>query len=191
MIYVIGDIQGCFLTFQRLLALIAFQPSRDELWLVGDLVCRGPHSLETLRWVKQHAEQGCVRVVLGNHDLHLLAVMKGLRSPLADDHLSELLAAPDLTSLAAWLQRQPFLYENERFVMVHAGIWPKWSLSEARVQAHQLSEVLSREGICHEWFGNTPAAFAPSLSEIEQLRFGINSFTRMRFVEADGSLELS
>ena len=137
--YAIGDIQGCYLTFRKLLEKIQFDPVRDRLWLVGDLVNRGPRSLETLRWVYRNRDS--IRIVLGNHDLKLLAAAAGASPPKQRDTLDELLAAPDRTELFDWLRHQPFLFEEGPVVLVHAGLLPSWSLDQARGYAREVERL--------------------------------------------------
>lgn len=189
MIYAIGDVQGCYEALQALLALVNFNPSRDEIWLVGDLVCRGPQSLETLRFVKQLFDQGAARVVLGNHDVYLLAILEGLRSSAPSDRIQDLLEAPDRHILAAWLRGQPLLYENEAYVMVHAGIWPLWSLSEARGYAKEFQAYFQKKEALRALFQATGMHWDEANTDEDRQRFILNSFTRMRFLHVDGRLD--
>lgn len=126
--YAIGDIQGCFLTFQKLLEKISFHPSQDKLWLVGDLVNRGPRSLEVLRWCYKNQEH--LHVVLGNHDVHLLCRSANISPEKPLDTLEELLKAPDHSKLIDWLRKQPFVHNEKSHLLVHGGVLPDWSLSE-------------------------------------------------------------
>ena len=139
--YAIGDIQGCFDAFSRLLASIAFRPDRDRLWLAGDLVNRGPDSLAVLRWCLQHADS--VVAVLGNHDLHALARAAGAAGPKRRDSLDELLHAPDRDALLDWLRHRPLLYREGRYAMVHAGLLPAWTVDEAEAIAQAYSAELN------------------------------------------------
>ncbi|PYV81665.1 MAG: symmetrical bis(5'-nucleosyl)-tetraphosphatase, partial [Acidobacteria bacterium] len=127
--YVIGDIHGCFQTFQNLLARIQFTPRQDRLWLVGDLVNRGPRSLEVLRWVRERERQ--VIVVLGNHDLHLLACAFGVAPPRERDTLGPVLQAEDREDLLEWLRHRPLAHHEGGHLLVHAGLLPQWGLEEA------------------------------------------------------------
>ena len=127
--YAIGDIQGCFDAFLRLLAQVNFQPAHDRVWLAGDLVNRGPDSLSVLRWCRDHADN--VHAVLGNHDLHLLARAAGVNAPKRRDTLDEVLRAPDRDALLDWLRRCPLLYQEAGWTMVHAGLLPSWTLEDA------------------------------------------------------------
>ena len=127
--YAFGDIQGCLTPLQKLLDRVRFDPSSDRLWFVGDLVNRGPHSLEVLRFVKG-LEERCV-VVLGNHDLHLLAVHCGVAQPRKQDTIQPVLEAPDAEELLDWLRRQSMLHREGEYLLVHAGILPQWSVEQA------------------------------------------------------------
>src|SRR5215475_14198346 len=131
--YAIGDIQGCMASLERLLALIDFSPARDELWLVGDLVNRGPRSLDVLRWA--YAMSARITCVLGNHDLHLLARAAGAAQSKERDTLDDVLAAPDCDRLIDWLRARPLCHYDDRFVLVHAGLHPQWTVLEARARA--------------------------------------------------------
>ncbi len=190
-IYAIGDIQGCFAELQDLLALIKFRPEIDHAWFVGDLVNRGPQSLEVLRFVKNlpHAT-----VVLGNHDIHLLAIASGARSLQKRDTLQPILDAHDRDELLDWLRKQPLLHHDVSlgYVMTHAGILPQWSLEEAKACAAELETVLRSDdyqsAIPH-LYGDTPSLWSPTRTGWDRLRFITNAFTRMRFCDARGNLE--
>ena len=132
-IYAVGDIQGCLSCLERLLESVGFQPGRDQLWAVGDLVNRGPNSLETLRFCKNLGAS--FRTVLGNHDLHLLAVARGYRSPSAKDTLRDILNARDRDDLLEWLRHQPLVISEGGFTLVHAGIPPQWTIKKALKRA--------------------------------------------------------
>ncbi len=140
-----GDIHGCFETFQALLGRIRFDPARDELWLVGDAVNRGPDSLATLRWIHTHRKR--VRMVLGNHDLHLLGRFHGVRGARVGDTLEETLRASDAECLLAWLRSRPLLFARESRVLVHAGILPVWGLEKARRIARRAAAALRAEPV--------------------------------------------
>ncbi len=192
--YIIGDIQGCFDELQALLELAQFDKNKDQLWLTGDLVARGPKSLQTLRFVKSLGDSA--KVVLGNHDLHLLAVHQGIQANKKSDKLSELLAAPDCNELVTWLRLQPlFLRHPEfNFVMVHAGISPQWTIPQAEKYAQEVETILHGDefkALLEKMYGNHPASWSDNLQGIERLRFIINVFTRMRYCLPDGSLEFS
>jgi bis(5'-nucleosyl)-tetraphosphatase (symmetrical) len=138
--YAIGDIQGCMASLERLLALIDFAPGRDELWLVGDLVNRGPRSLDVLRWAVAH--DAAVTCVLGNHDLHLLARVAGAAGAKKRDTLDDVLAARDRGRLVDWLRAQPLFHAEGSLAMVHAGLHPRWTVGEARACAAEIEHEL-------------------------------------------------
>jgi len=183
--WAIGDLQGCWETFAALLERIAFDPARDRLWLVGDLVNRGPGSLEVLRWCVQH--DSAVTAVLGNHDLHLLATAAGLRKRKPRDTLGAVLDAPDRDELLAWLRRRPLLHVEGDHVLVHAGIPPWWSLAGATEQARALEKrirkgkldllVPPREDLLR-WKRKAPNARQVALA----------AFVTMRCLDAQGRL---
>lgn len=187
--YVIGDIQGCWLELQELLRQIHYRPAHDEILLLGDLVNRGPDSLSVLRWASQNG----IRTVLGNHDLHLLAISVGAARHKRSDTLTDILAAPDCDELLNWLRRQPLLINLPDALLVHAGVLPAWDRALAKSLAAEVSSVLSGPdygGFMQEMYGNTPRAWHTGLAGIERWRFTINVFTRMRMVDADGALDL-
>ncbi len=187
--YAIGDLQGCFDALQRLLKLCAFDPAKDYLWLTGDLVNRGEQSLETLRYL--YALGGQVRAVLGNHDLHLLARAYGGRGGKRDT-LDALLSAPDRDQLIHWLRHLPLMYEHDGWLMVHAGVAPAWDLPTARRAARLCEDALrgpDHARFLTEMYGDEPRLYTPALRGKRRLRFAINAFTRMRFVQDNGSLE--
>lgn len=192
--WAIGDIQGCLGPFDCLLQRIGFEPARDTLWLVGDLVNRGPDSLGVLRRV--HALRDSCRVVLGNHDLHLLAVAAGVIAPRRKDTFGDILAAPDRDTLLGWLQRQPLLqYDAGRHLaMTHAGIPPQWSLFDAMRLAREVEDALAGPAAAAyfaDMYGNEPAVWDEALAGTARLRTITNYFTRMRFIDAHGALDLT
>lgn len=191
--YAIGDIQGCYSEFRQLLSLINFQPTRDRLWLAGDLVNRGEGSLEVLRFVADLGSS--VQVILGNHDFHLLAVACGLRKTKRSDTLDKLLSAKDAPELLAWLGRQPLLHHDPQlnFVMTHAGIPPLWNLAQAKAMAAEVElEMRSsrQKKLLEHLFGNQPNRWSDDLTGYDRQRCIVNYFTRMRFCAADSRLEL-
>jgi bis(5'-nucleosyl)-tetraphosphatase (symmetrical) len=191
--YAIGDIQGCFDDFTRLLAKIEFKPSRDQLWLTGDLVNRGPKSLDVLRYVRKH--EASIISVLGNHDLHLLAVAAGEAKRKKLDTLDEVLAAPDRDSLLDWLSSRPLLHQDDEigFTMLHAGLAPQWTLRLARDCAREVEAVLRekhREKFFAHMYGDQPDLWSDDLKGFDRLRFITNCFTRMRCCDADGRIQL-
>jgi len=189
--YAIGDVQGCYDELQNLLSTINFDPDKDTLWFAGDLVNRGPRSLDTLRFIKQLPH---VKIVLGNHDLHLLALHHGYSH---DDHdLDDILDAPDRDSLIGWLSTQPLLYVSKEHnaALTHAGIYPLWSLEDAQRYAREVETLLqgdTQKALIDNMYGNTPAVWSEDLTGWDRARFIINVFTRMRFCSAEGELELS
>ncbi|OHX13782.1 symmetrical bis(5'-nucleosyl)-tetraphosphatase [Chromobacterium sphagni] len=191
-IYAIGDIQGCFTPFQQLLRKIDFNPGKDTLWLTGDLVNRGPQSLDVLRWVYEHQDQ--VEMVLGNHDLHLLAVSEGFGKLHRDDTLDDILNAADGKVLLDWLRCQPMMLEGHGYAMVHAGLLPEWTISKALRLAEEVEFGLSsnryREFL-GRLYGNKPARWSDDLKGADRLRLIVNVMTRMRFLTRDGELDLS
>lgn len=188
--YVIGDIQGCYQELMALLDLIQFSAS-DRLWLTGDLVNRGPGSLATLRAIKQLDRQ--VITVLGNHDLHLLAVAYGHGTCKRGDTIDDILAAPDCDELLDWLRFRPLLHLEERKVLVHAGLPPIWSADDALGFAHEVEAVLRSDDYLRYFanmYGNQPDCWREHLSGPARWRIITNYLTRMRFVGPRGELEL-
>jgi bis(5'-nucleosyl)-tetraphosphatase (symmetrical) len=192
--YAIGDIQGCCDELKALLALCRYSSDRDELWFVGDLVNRGPRSLDTLRFVR--ALGANATVVLGNHDLHLLAVAYGSRRKSRDgDTLAEILDAPDRDQLLEWLTRRPLaVYDEPRGqFLVHAGLVPDWTPRAAAQLAREVEAVLRDDprSLFDSMYGNQPDRWSDSLRGMDRLRFVINAFTRLRYCRADGSIDLA
>jgi bis(5'-nucleosyl)-tetraphosphatase (symmetrical) len=192
-VYAIGDLQGCLDPLKRLLDRIAFDPAGDRLWFCGDLVNRGPASLETLRFVRNLGDAAVC--VLGNHDLHLLAIAwDDNRAPKKRDTLEELLAAPDRGALLEWLRRRPLLHHDPEldFTLVHAGLPPQWDLDTARAAATELEAVLGGNrfvDFLRSMYGNLPDRWDEDLAGVDRLRYIVNAFTRMRYVRTDGSLD--
>ena len=190
--YAVGDLQGCLQPLLCLLEQVNFDSQQDQLWLVGDLINRGPASLATLRYIKALGD--CCRIVLGNHDLHFLAVACGAIAASKFDTFEEILNAPDRDELVHWLSQQPLLYSDPSgdFHMTHAGIPPNWSLTEARRYAQEVEAVLrsdSKEAFLRSMYGNQPAGWQDNLQGWTRLRVITNYFTRMRFCTADGQLD--
>lgn len=193
-IYAVGDIQGCFIELERLLKSVKFDPCIDTLWLVGDLVNRGPASLETLRFVKDLGDSAVT--VLGNHDLNLLAVAHGAKRLHRRDTLKAVLDAPDASELLTWLRYRPIMHRDaERNVaMVHAGIPPIWTLNEAMERAEEVEKVLQGPEMGQflgNMYGDQPDQWDESLSGWARLRLISNYLTRMRFCDARGKLDLA
>ena len=192
--YAVGDIQGHLEPLQRVLDQARFDPASDRLWLVGDLVNRGPESLGTLRFLRQLGST--VVAVLGNHDLHLLAVALTDRAPRRKDTLDPVLSAPDRDELLDWLRRRPLVYHEPGLdaVLVHAGLPFVFSLEQALARSREVEAVLSGDdpaAFLAEMYGNEPAAWQPDLTGVDRLRVIVNYFTRMRFIDAEGRLDLA
>ena len=188
--YAIGDVQGCFDELQAVLNLFHFNPKKDMLWFVGDLVNRGPNSLETLRFIKSLPNR---RIVLGNHDLHLLAVAYGAQEQKPEDTIDDVLAAPDRDELLTWLRKQPLLYQNSNYVMVHAGIPPQWTCAQAAQYAEEVQQVLANDkfkDFLMHMYGNQPDRWSDDLIGWDRLRFITNALTRLRFCTIEGQLDL-
>ncbi len=186
-LYAIGDIQGCFLTLSRLLERIRFDPQHDRLWLVGDLVNRGPRSLEVLRLAYGLGER--VTVVLGNHDLHLLGRAFGVRKQKRRDTLDDVLTAPDRAELVEWLRRRPLLHREDGWLMVHAGLLPQWTVGFAEELARELEAALRGESPARtlEMLNQPgPSRWREGLDPHDRLRVAARAFTRMRALDADG-----
>lgn len=192
--YIIGDIHGCFAELRALLTQVNFNPQQDKLWLTGDLVARGTSSLAVLRYVRSLGE--AVRIVLGNHDMHLLAVYAGITRNKPKDRLNELLEAPDVDQLINWLRRQPVLQIDThlKLVMAHAGISPQWDLATAQNCAREVEAVLSSDSyplLLDAMYGDMPNSWDPELKGLARLRFSTNVLTRMRYCFPHGQLEMN
>jgi bis(5'-nucleosyl)-tetraphosphatase (symmetrical) len=188
-IYAVGDIQGCFSELETLIKKIG-RDNIDELWLTGDLVNRGHQSLETLRWCVSN--QHWVKVVLGNHDLHLLAVSAGIRTQKPGDTLDSILNAPDSEYLLAWLRQQPLAHRNNQYLMVHAGVLPNWSGDYTLELSNEISGQLKQDGwkqFLSTMYGNTPLAWHPALRGPDRARVIINALTRLRYCTVEGFME--
>jgi len=190
--YAVGDIQGCLQPLKCLLERVRFNPDRDQLWSVGDIVNRGPKCLKTLRFLYDRRDN--LKLVLGNHDLHLLAVATGARAPSKSDTLKEILAAPDRDKLLDWLLRHPLVYHEGGHTLVHAGIPPMWSVDEALARSREVEAALQGPACSeffHDMYGNEPAIWSEALTGIPRLRAITNYFTRMRFCTPEGELDLT
>ena len=190
MVYLLGDLQGCVSALERLLAEIGFSPSRDKLFVLGDLVNRGPDSLGVLRRLRGLGS--AATCVLGNHDWHLLAAAAGVRSTHRNDTLGAILDAPDREAWLDWLRHRRMAVHEEGWLMLHAGVVPQWDLTQTLALAGALETAL-RESPPREFlaamFGNEPLRWQESLAGAARLRFTLNALTRIRFVAADGTLE--
>jgi len=188
--YAIGDLQGCHDSLLRLLDKIQFDATADRLWLVGDLVNRGPDSLGVLRCLKSLGDAAIS--VLGNHDLHLLALAEGYGRIHKSDTLDAVLAAPDRDELMHWLRRQKLAWREGDFLMVHAGVLPDWTVDDAMRYAHEAEAVLQGpdyRDFFAQMYGNTPTLWDDSLTGIERLRGIVNTFTRLRYCSIEGEIE--
>lgn len=189
-VYAIGDIQGCYDSLRRLLDKIAFDPQKDQLWFAGDLVNRGPKSLEILRFIKSLGDSAIS--VLGNHDLHLLATALKHRKPKPKDSLGPILEAPDRDELLDWLRHRPLLHSDRGFHLLHAGLAPQWDMKLAQKLARQAEKVFQGDDyktFFQHMYGDKPDIWSESLKPWEKTRFVVNCFTRMRFCDASGRLD--
>ena len=188
--YAIGDIQGCHAEFRQLLELIAFDPARDRLWLVGDLVNRGPDSLAVLRAVQALGE--AATTVLGNHDFHLLTVAAGHRRPHRHDTLTAILDAPDRDELLDWLRRRPLVVRDGELLLVHAGLLPSWTPATAVMLSREVEAMLASpeyDEFLRQLYGDEPATWDDDLTGYDRLRAIVNACTRLRFCTADDTME--
>lgn len=191
--YLIGDVHGCYDELRALLQQVDFNPEQDTLWLTGDLVARGPGSLDVLRFVKSLGD--AVRLVLGNHDLHLLAVYAGISRNKPKDRLTPLLEADDADELINWLRRQPLLQvdEEKKLVMGHAGITPQWDIETAKKCAREVEAVLASDSyplFLDAMYGDMPNNWSEDLTGLARLRFSTNALTRMRYCFPNGQLDM-
>lgn len=189
--YVIGDVQGCYDELIALLESLRFRADADQLWFAGDLVNRGPKSLQTLRFAKEHATV----TVLGNHDLHLLASAEHPGHRKRKDTLADVLDAPDRNALLDWLRRQPLLHydKDQHTALLHAGLPPQWDIQQAQDRAREVETVLRSDnwhGFLEHMYGNRPDVWSDTLEGWDRLRFITNCFTRLRYCSEDGHLAL-
>ena len=190
-IYAIGDLQGCLRPLERLIATLAFDPSRDRLWFVGDLVNRGPDSLECLRFVKALGDAALT--VLGNHDLHLLCVAEGVEKKRRRDTLDAILGAPDREELLHWLRHRPLMHVEGGFALVHAGLLPEWTVVKARGLAAEVeAELRSADyrALLSRMYGDQPDRWRDGLKGDERFRVIVNAMTRLRVCDAEGAMVL-
>ncbi|MCK9260402.1 MAG: symmetrical bis(5'-nucleosyl)-tetraphosphatase [Azoarcus sp.] len=189
--YAIGDIQGCYDALQRLLAKVSFDPAADRLWVVGDLVNRGPQSVQVLRFLRGMGDSATV--VLGNHDLYLLMVGTGYKRRDKDDTLYQVLEAPDCGELLQWLATRPLLHVEGDHAMVHAGLLPQWTISKAQELAAEVNAALTGPDV-HQFLlhlaGDRPDRWDEALTGWPRLRVIVNAMTRMRFCTPDGRMAL-
>jgi bis(5'-nucleosyl)-tetraphosphatase (symmetrical) len=194
-IYAVGDLQGCATEFEQLLQKIQFNRALDRLWLTGDLVNRGPRSLDCLRLVRALGDAAVT--VLGNHDLHLLALVYApAEKRKSQDTLDDVLNAPDRDVLLEWLAQRPMLHHDAAMdtVMIHAGLAPEWDIHTAKALAGELEHALrdpkSRKTLFANMYGDQPDRWSPRLTGVDRLRFITNCLTRLRLIAADGSIDL-
>ncbi len=190
MIYLIGDLQGCCDAFERLLATLDFSPSRDHVYLLGDLVNRGPCSLKVLERLAGFGD--AATCLLGNHDLHLLAVAHGVRAPHRSDTLGEILASPRREAWLDWLRQQRLAVQAHGWLMVHAGVVPQWDAAQTLALAAEAEALLrgpDLPGFLQVMYGNTPARWDDTLAGHDRLRLIVNVLTRIRFCETDGTMD--
>lgn len=190
--YAIGDIQGCAKTFLKLLKTLSFDPGNDRLWLVGDLVNRGPGSLTVLRHL--YSIRTSVQVVLGNHDLHLLAVASGVASLRDDDTIDDVLNAPDKQELLLWLRQQPLFFKEGRHALVHAGLLPSWDFAKAQALSSEVEVLLKNDAhpdLLKNMRGGKPKYWSDDLKAWDRYRVILNAFTRMRVCDETGGMDFS
>jgi bis(5'-nucleosyl)-tetraphosphatase (symmetrical) len=191
-VYAIGDVQGCLAELQALLDRLRFDPASDRLWLTGDLVNRGPDSLGTLRFVRDLGQAAVT--VLGNHDLHLLAIAAGSGGQRMDPGTRQVLAAPDRDELLDWLAGRPLLHRDRDlgWLLVHAGLAPDWDADTAESCARQVSAALAADAdaVYADMYGNEPRRWSADLAGPDRIRFIINCCTRLRYVDASGAMLL-
>lgn len=189
--YVIGDLQGCFAQLESLLAKVGYRREVDRLWFTGDLINRGPESLETVRFVKSLGASAVT--VLGNHDLHFLAIVFGGHRTLASDTLDDLVDAPDCLEIAHWLRGLPLVHRENGFVMVHAGLPHIWTMREAEAHAREVESVMrgDYENFFRQMYGNVPNVWSDTLEGMDRHRTITNYFTRMRLVSHAGEMNFS
>jgi bis(5'-nucleosyl)-tetraphosphatase (symmetrical) len=188
--YAIGDVQGCYNELRALIAQLKFSADRDQVWFVGDLVNRGPESLEVLRFVRSLGDNAVT--VLGNHDLHLLAVACGSQRKRKSDTLDAIFAAPDRDELLGWLISRPLAHHDGGALMVHAGLVPQWTVGTALALAGEVESALRSDprALFENMYGDEPRRWKESLEGMERLRFAINILTRLRVCTSDGEVDL-
>lgn len=189
-LYLIGDLQGCYTPFKQLLDQVGFSPSRDQLVCLGDMVNRGPESLQVLRQLM--AWEGSAEAILGNHDLHLLAAAQGVRKLHRHDTVQDILNAPDREALLQWLHQRPLALRRNGWLLVHAGVLPQWTAEQTLTLAQEVSSVLaSAQGPewLHHMYGNQPDHWRHDWPTTDRLRVIVNALTRLRFCNAEGVME--
>ena len=188
--YAIGDVQGCYDELQALLERVGFDRAHDRLWFVGDLVNRGPKSLEVMRFVRELGDRAVT--VLGNHDLHLITQFEGFERKRKDDTFDDVLDAPDARELVDWLRGRPMMHVEGNFAMVHAGLLPMWTIEKSLSLAHEVEQAL-RAGNYRDFlsnmYGSKPARWDDALAGWDRLRVIVNAMTRMRYCSQEGAME--
>ncbi len=190
-VYAIGDVQGCFDDLKRLLDKIRFDPVKDQLWFVGDLVNRGPKSLETLSFVKSLGSSAIS--VLGNHDLHLIATALGIRKPHRKDTLQDIIKSPHCDELIDWLRHCPLFYHDNGYCLLHAGLPPQWDFKKTKQMAAEAEAILQGENyreFFNHMYGDEPSSWHEDLQGMARIRFIVNCFTRMRYCDGNGVLDM-
>ncbi len=188
--YAIGDVQGCFDELEALLARVGFNPPYDRLWFVGDLVNRGPKSLQVLRFVKELGDRAVV--VLGNHDLHLITQFEGFERKRRDDTFDDVLDAPDAKQLVDWLRTRPMIHVEGCYALVHAGLLPEWTTAKALALGKEVEQALRASNyrdFLSNMYGSKPERWDDSLGGWDRLRVIVNAMTRMRFCKPDGTMD--
>lgn len=191
-LYCIGDLQGCYLPFQRLLKKIDFSPSRDTVYLLGDLVNRGPDSLGLLRHLMTLGD--AAQCLLGNHDLHLLALWQGVRKPGRHDTVQDVLQAPDKEALLDWLRHRAMALQRQGWLMVHAGVLPQWSAAQTLALGAEVERALrgpDLKGFLSAMYGNAPSQWHDGLEGADRLRVIVNALTRLRFCTLEGVMDFA
>jgi bis(5'-nucleosyl)-tetraphosphatase (symmetrical) len=191
-LYLIGDVQGCDEALARLLTHIDFSPSRDTLYLLGDLINRGPDNVGVLRRLMGYGSSA--QCVLGNHDLHLLAVSRGVRQPNKQDTFQDILNAPDSAALLHWLRHQQMAIQVGQVLMVHAGVLPQWTAAKTMALAREVQAVLRSDDWVHfmpQMYGGLPNVWHDDLVGADRLRVIVNALTRLRFCDAQGAMDFS
>ena len=189
--YAIGDVQGCYDELRKLLGESGFRRGRDKLWFVGDLVNRGPKSLDVLRFVASLGDAAVT--VLGNHDLHLIAQYEGVEKLKEKDTFQDVLDAPDARELVDWLRERPMMHVDGPYAMVHAGIVPVWSIEKALELGSEVEKALAARNhrdFLQRMYGNGPDAWRDDLQGWDRLRVIVNAMTRMRFCSQEGRMDL-
>jgi len=190
--YLIGDIQGCNLTLGKLLELVDFSPSKDTIYLLGDLINRGPDNVGVLRRLLSLGSSA--KSILGNHDIHFLSVEKGLKNPKNGDTIQDILDAKDRKELTLWLRSPPLALLAHRYLMVHAGVHPLWDTAKTMALAREAESVIGGpdyEEFLKNMYGNEPDAWSENLKGMDRIRFIVNVLTRMRFCSPTGTLNFT